>query len=197
MPRPRTRDADLARRFVDAAVTIVLADGVGALTTRRASDAAGSNIAALNQLFGSREGLVDAVMAVGFERLADAARTVPSSLDASARLCEFAYVYREFARNQPALVDVMFARPISVSDGVDLAGALDIRAMLTDSVAELIGPSTGLDVDAAALGFVALVEGLALNEHRGLLGGVPAADRVWAVAIRGALVGLAADPAGA
>lgn len=194
MPRPRTRDADLARRFVDAAVTIVLADGVGALTTRRASDTAGSNIAALHQLFGSREGLVDAVVAVGFERLADAARAARANLGPAAQLREFAYVYREFARSQPNLVDVMFARPVGMSNGVDLAGAFDMRTMLTDAVAELTGPAAGLDVDAAALGFVALVEGLALNERRGLLGGTVAADRVWAVAVRGALRGLAAGP---
>ncbi|NMO01754.1 TetR/AcrR family transcriptional regulator [Gordonia sp. TBRC 11910] len=194
MPRPRTRDADLARRFVDAAVTIVCDDGVGALTTRRASEVAGSNVAALNQLFGGREGLVDAVMADGFALLVTDARERTVGLDAEGRLREFARVYREFARRHPALIDVMFARPLSAGRSVDLAGALEVRAMLTGAVREMLAGVDSDHVDAAALGFGVLIEGLAMNERHGILGGPQAAQRVWDVAVDGALAGLRAGP---
>ncbi|MFW0789699.1 TetR/AcrR family transcriptional regulator [Gordonia sp. CPCC 205333] len=191
MPRPRTRDAELFQRFVDAATQIAIDEGVAALTTRRASEAAGSNIAALNQLFGSRDGLVDAVMAVGFDRLAERAHEhLDTQPPGAARLHAFAATFREFADDARGLVDVMLARPLSVNGGVDLAGAWECRRMLTAAVGQISGSIE--DIDSAALGFAALVEGLATSERRGLLGGSSAADQVWRVAIEAYLAGLAA-----
>lgn len=190
MPRPRVRDAALSHRFVEEAVAIVRADGVGSLTTRRVADAAGSNIAALNQLFGSRDGLIDAVMAAGFDLLVATARQRLRSVGGELRLREFAGAFREFAGDCPTIVDLMFARELSAAGAVDLAGALELRDLLTEAAREIV-PDAGPDqADAVALGFGALVEGLARNERNGLLGGGAAADRVWAIAVEAMLTGL-------
>lgn len=190
MARPRTRDAELGRRFIDAAVRIVLDDGVAALTTRRVSDVSASNIAALNQLFGSREGLIDAVMAVGFERLVEAVRPRLDGRGGRERLREFSIAYREFARDHPTLIDVMLARPLQSGPSVDLSGAFECRAILVGAVRDVLPSAERTQAEAVALGFGALVEGLAMNERHRLLGSADAADRVWAVAIDGALAGM-------
>ncbi|TNM48285.1 TetR family transcriptional regulator [Nocardioides albidus] len=190
MPRPRIRTEELANEIRRAALEIVRTEGLDAMTTRRVASAAGTNIAALNQLFGSRDGLVNAVALEGFELLA---ASLPSA-DRGLRegLGEYADAYRRFSRAEPALAEVMSMRPVSgpIPDG---HGALRCRQVVVDilrSTSELDAD----DIEPHAVAFAALLAGLAVQERNGLLGRTAAhQDRVWRVAVAVFAAGLLAS----
>ncbi|WP_286929940.1 MULTISPECIES: TetR/AcrR family transcriptional regulator [Aeromicrobium] len=173
MPRPRTRTDALATEIRDAALEIVRSEGPGALTTRHVATVAGTNIAALNQLFGGREGLVNAVALEGFELLAT---SLPqASGDVRRGLMEYAEATRRFSRAEPALTGLMFMRPLAgpIPPG---HGALKCRQV----VIEMLGSSDETD----ALAFAALLAGLTVQERHGLLGRTEEQrDRVWRAAV--------------
>lgn len=180
MARPRTRTETLAYEIRDAALEIVRSEGASAVTTRHVAGAAGTNIAALHQLFGSREGLVNAVALEGFELLA--ASLPPITGDVRHGLTEYANAVRRFSRAEPALTEVMFMRPLAgpVPPG---HGALRCRQVVVD----ILRSSTEADADAVetdAMAFAALLAGLTVQERHGLLGRtVEQRDRVWHAAL--------------
>ncbi|NMD55114.1 MULTISPECIES: TetR/AcrR family transcriptional regulator [Tsukamurella] len=181
MPRQRTRTPEVADGIAAAALEIVRAEGADGLTTRRAAAAAGTNIAALGQLFGGRDGLVNAVALRGFallvERLPRADGAPREVLTACAR------AYRSFAADEPALVDVMFARPLTGPIPPEHP-VHECRRVLVDAFAALAASADRGDVEALALGFGALLEGLATKDRHGLLGPTAAArDRAWTLAV--------------
>ncbi|MBS4104511.1 hypothetical protein KFZ73_25185, partial [Tsukamurella paurometabola] len=95
MPRQRTRTPEVADGIATAALEIVRAEGRDGLTTRRAAAAAHSNIAALNQLFGNRDGLMNAVALRGFALLVE---TLPQAEGPPREvLSAWADAYRRFA----------------------------------------------------------------------------------------------------
>lgn len=185
MPRPRTRTDSLAADIASAAVELVREQGAEALTTRAVAARAGSNIAALGQLFGGREGLIDAVALRGFAQLVE---LLPADGDDSrATLVACAEAYRHFAAEEPALVDVMFARPLRGPIPADHV-VHRCRTILVDAFGAAGGDPD--QVAAVALGFGSLLEGLAINERHGLLGRTPEVrELVWGNAIGSYLEG--------
>lgn len=164
-----------------AALEIVRTEGADALTTRRAAAAAGTNIAALGQLFGGRDGLVNAVALRGFALLV---ATLPRA-EGPPRdvLAAWADAYRGFAAEESALVDVMFARPLTGPIPPEHP-VHECRRVLVDAFAALTGSTDRADVEALALGFGALLEGLATKDRHDLLGTTGAArDRAWRLAV--------------
>ncbi|SKB08889.1 TetR/AcrR family transcriptional regulator [Aeromicrobium choanae] len=180
MARPRTRTDALAHEIRDAALEIVRSEGAGALTTRHVARGAGTNIAALNQLFGGREGLVNAVALEGFELLA---AVLPSATDDVRHgLMEYADACRRFSRAEPALAELMFMRPLAgpIPSG---HGALKCRQVVIDT----LQASNEADADAVetdAMAFAALLAGLTVQERHGLLGRTEERrDEVWRAAV--------------
>ncbi len=179
MPRPRVRDAALAERLTTAAIAVIEADGLELATTRRIADDAGTNIAALNQLFGSKDGLIDAVILRSFDLLASEA------LDESGDdLMAIGRGFRAFARTHPHLTATMFGRPVNATSVNSDAGAgvRRCRDVLETAIAALPGWSHAprTKVSHAALGFTSLLEGLALRERAGILAPeVATRDRIW------------------
>lgn len=188
MPRPRTRTDGLAAHVVDAALEIVRAEGLPALTTRRAASAGGTNIAALNQLFGSRDGLITAVALRGFELLVALLPDDVESYPPREAIFACAAAYRRFSAAEQALVDVMFARPLDGPVPRDHV-VHRCRTILVDAFAAHAGLGAAdagerAVVEALALGFGALLEGLAIKERHGLLGRDPGErDAVWRRAV--------------
>jgi len=123
----RTRTADRPERgayhhgnlreaLVQAAVGILSREGLDAVGMRSAARAAGVSSAAPYHHFGSKEGLLAAVAAEGFRRLAASQREVaPAGEDLASELVRanaLGRAYVRFARTHPELYRLMFGRYI-------------------------------------------------------------------------------------
>ncbi|MEE6296472.1 TetR/AcrR family transcriptional regulator [Georgenia wangjunii] len=108
MPRPRLYDETLRRRLVECAARAISADGAGAVSLRTVAASAGTTTAAVYTLFGSREGLLNAVVEEGFEGLAGHLTAVPPTDDPAADLLSLGLAYRESALADPHYYRVMF-----------------------------------------------------------------------------------------
>ena len=109
-----TRPTAAARRtaILSVAGDLLRAEGPHALSLRRVTQAAGTSTQAVYTLFGGKAGLVDALFAHGFSRLAAAFAALPSDVGPRERLALLAQAYRRTALEEPALYDLMFGRPI-------------------------------------------------------------------------------------
>src|ERR1700691_4928732 len=67
--RNRTPSADVQRELVAAAEAVLVRDGPGALTVRAGAAEAGIAPMGVYSRFGGKEGLVDALLIIGFDRL--------------------------------------------------------------------------------------------------------------------------------
>src|SRR5215831_13984535 len=77
MGRPRLHDARTASALLDEAERIVEAEGLDALTVRRVAASAGTTTRAVYTAFGSKEALVIALGARGFDLLREALEVLP------------------------------------------------------------------------------------------------------------------------
>ncbi|MPV39041.1 TetR family transcriptional regulator, partial [Georgenia subflava] len=111
MARPRTHDETVRRRLLEHASEAIAAGGPDSLSVRAVAAAAGTTTAAVYSLFGSREALVQEVVAEGFRRFAGHLAAVPRSDDALADLLALGVAYRTSALANPHFYRVMFAPP--------------------------------------------------------------------------------------
>ncbi|MBT1669133.1 TetR/AcrR family transcriptional regulator [Curtobacterium flaccumfaciens pv. flaccumfaciens] len=108
MGRPREHDDSTADRLL-AAAAAMLDEGVDDLSLRVVAERVGTTTRAVYALFGSKQGLVDAVVARGFGELEDrVARVADPSGDALEELVLAALEIRGYARARPALFELMF-----------------------------------------------------------------------------------------
>jgi AcrR family transcriptional regulator len=101
----------LRRVLLDAAGGLLLAEGPEGLTMRRVAGAVGCSTTVLYTMFGSKDGLADALYREGFERLRRRLEAVPPG-DPLARLKAMADAYRGNALAGRAYYGVMFQRAI-------------------------------------------------------------------------------------
>ncbi len=215
MGRPRLRTETLRQRFVDEAILLIETEGIEAITTRGIAERSESSLAALNELFGGKAGLVSAAALHGFSLLATAidvdidAGTVDAlvsgpaggpggeraggAMTAVAGLCR---AHREFSRANPRLLALMYSRPFAEfgPDDQDRVVAAAIRRRFTAAVATAVGePANSRTVNDSAIGLVALLEGLTRQERAGTLGSTVASmDRRWTAALDTYLSGMLA-----
>ena len=98
MGRPRLHDAVTAAALLDEAERIVEAGGLDALTVRRVAAAAGTTTRAVYTAYGSKEALVIALGARGFDLLREELEALPETRDPTADLVEAGVVvFRRFA----------------------------------------------------------------------------------------------------
>jgi AcrR family transcriptional regulator len=109
--RGRTRSADVERELLVAAETVLVRDGPGGLTVRAvATEAAIAPMGVYNRL-GGKEGLVDALLIKGFDRLrasVDGSADPEGGSDMRARFYDCGRRYREFALASPHFYAIMF-----------------------------------------------------------------------------------------
>ncbi|HEY3683946.1 MAG TPA: TetR/AcrR family transcriptional regulator [Streptosporangiaceae bacterium] len=196
MGRRKVRTQELRGELATAAVGLLAAGGSAAVTTRAVASEAGSSIAAVHELFGGKAGLVRAVFAAGFARLAAELAELPPAADPEAGVLDLALAMRSFARREPHLYEVMFARPFAEfrPGAADARAADAIYAIVVGRVAAVLGADRpkGAAKDAA-IGLFATVQGLVGLEAAGLLGSGPAsADRRFRHTVIAALRGFAA-----
>ena len=164
---------DLRRTLIDAGLAIVTEEQNWAFSLREVARRAGVSHNAPYNHFPEKRDLLDAVAAVGFDRLrADMRAAIGDGGDAAVALAEIAGQYVVFAAGNPALYRLMFGPELMAADGSrpDLAetsgagaklvlrdvierGARESRFSVADDEASL---------DAAVLCVWSTVHGLAM-----------------------------------
>lgn len=198
MGRPRLHDARTASALLDEAERIVESGGLDALTVRRVAAAAGTTTRAVYTAFGSKEALVIALGARGFDLLREALEALPQTADPADDLVEAGVsVFRRFAVDHPTLFRISIQR--ALPDPSLFAGyveaAREALVVLHGRIArlEMDGRLGGRSVADAATEFHSLCEGLAAMELRGMLRDGEW-ERIWRDALAALVRGFALPP---
>jgi AcrR family transcriptional regulator len=130
----RQRERAARRRLIlKTARKLAEAEGWDAVTTRRLSTEIEYSQPVLYKHFSGMEQIAEAVAIDGFGELADAMRAARSGADsASDALTRIAHAYLDFARDNPAVYDAMFARATTLRFAAE-----DTPPELTAGFAEL------------------------------------------------------------
>lgn len=103
---------ELRSRVLDVAVNLLISDGPDSLSMRRIATEAGCTTTVIYTMFGSREGLAEALYLEGFERFRRFLETVPSRKDPFEYLTALGPAYREACLAEPGYYSLMFERAI-------------------------------------------------------------------------------------
>ena len=165
-----------------AAERIVEEDGPDALSVRRVASEAGTTTRAVYSLFDSKDGLVAALAAHGFDLLGAGVREVPTTSAPQHDLVEAGLVFRRYAIEHPSLFRIAFQSspsPLRTTPTVRAAAKSALEA-LKDMIGRLAdaGLLVRYEVDDATLHFHAVCEGLAALELRGTFP-TSSAERLW------------------
>jgi AcrR family transcriptional regulator len=195
VPRVKQRTEELREHILQVALAMLAADGVTGFTTRRVAAEARTSPPAVYELFGDKAGLVREVFFEGFRLLGERFGRLRETDDPQADLLRAVQAFRLFARDNPALAQVMFSRPFADFDPGPAergAGAVT-REFIVGRVRRCVdaGIVDGDPVDIAHA-LLALAQGLAAQESAGWLGSTAASvNRRWDLAVRALLAGLA------
>jgi AcrR family transcriptional regulator len=156
---------DLPRALLDAAIQAILEVGPAAVSLRDLARRAGVSHAAPAHHFGDKAGLLTAVAADGFRRLAV---TLREAHEATGSFLEVGVAYVRFAVTHRAHFELMFRPELYRTEDPELVRARDAaRAMLYPPAAEVTDGPDGGDVRAGVAAW-SLVHGLAtlwLNQN--------------------------------
>ena len=165
-PTPRTtKDArpyhhgDLPRALLEAALQAIAEVGPAAVSLRDLARRTGVSHAAPAHHFGDKAGLLTAVAADGFRRLA---ATLGDTYQATGSFLEVGVAYVGFAVTHRAYFEVMFRPELYHGDDPELVRARDAaRALLYPPAAEAATSPDGDDNVRAGVAAWSLVHGLA------------------------------------
>lgn len=194
MGRPREHDEYTRERLLEAAERISATEGWEAVTVRRVAEEAGTSTRAVYALFGSKEGLEQALHEAMFLRLRDLLERQTPSEDPRDDLIELALAYRRWATERPQRYAIAVHRFLGSGSGQRSAEGLEAaRAALDVLRAVLVrcqnaGLLPGRELEDVHRQIRALSHGLAEFENLGLLGPDPRSD--WVTVIGAAVDGL-------
>jgi AcrR family transcriptional regulator len=192
MPRPKQRTPELRDYVLEVALAMLSEEGIAGLTTRRIAARAGTSAAGVIELFTDKAGLVRAIFFEGFRQLGNELAKVPQTNDPIADLEALVPVFRRFCLKHPNMAQVMFSRPAAefAPGPNDLAAAASVRETLVRRIRRCIddGVLAGDPTDIAHV-FLALAQGLAIQEGGGWLGPPASAKRRWQAGVRSVLDG--------
>ena len=200
MGRPKEHDEATRERLLQAAEALSASKGFESLTVRAVADAAGTSTRAVYALFGSKEGLEQALHQAMFTRLRDLERARRRRDDPRADLLELAMAYRRWAVERPDRYVVAMhsfvgrgARSRSAEGLAVSREALDelIQAVRRCDEAGLLA----VDAEDVVVHLRAVVHGLADFENLGLL--APDPEHHWRSLISAVLDGYVRAPAAA
>jgi AcrR family transcriptional regulator len=161
---PASKDArayhhgDLPRVLLEAATQAIAEVGPAAVSLRDLARRAGVSHAAPAYHFGDKAGLLTAVAADGFERLA---ATLREAYQATGSFLEVGVAYVRFAVTHRAHFEVMFRPELYRADDPDLVRAREAARSLLYPPAAAIADSPDGDAVRAAVAAWSLVHGLA------------------------------------
>jgi AcrR family transcriptional regulator len=197
--RPKEHDEATRIALLAAAERLIDEHGPDAASVRAVADEVGTTTRAVYSVFGSKQGLLDALGARMFEVLTDAIDAVPMTDDPAADVVEASLRgFRQTALAHPSLYSLVFLRIVPelqlgqpgsayVEAATAAFGRLEARVERLGS-ARLLGDRTVRD---AAHEVHALTEGLASMEVRGGMLDPANAESVWRDALHALLRGFA------
>lgn len=198
--RSRTPSADIQRELVAAAESVLVRDGPGGVTVRAVAAEAGIAPMGVYSRLGGKDGLVNALLLLGFSRLT---ATMEGSrvADPLGRLRDCARRYREFALASPHFYAVMFERAIPREraagpprEVVEQAAAAFGALVRVVELAAAAGAITAPDATEVAQQVWNTVHGAVALELKGLIL-TPDPAVTYAACVETLIRGLAAPPA--
>jgi AcrR family transcriptional regulator len=199
MGRPKEHDDATRGRLLQAAERLSATKGFDALTVRAVAEEAATTTRAVYALFGSKDGLEQALHETMYTRLRDLERARRRREDPRADLLELALAYRRWAVERPERYAAAIhrlgqpRRPAS-EEGIAVSReALDELRQAVQRCHDLgllaVGP------DDVVIHMRAVVHGLAEFENLEMLG--PDPERHWRTVISAMLDGYLREPAAA
>jgi AcrR family transcriptional regulator len=185
------------RRILDVASRLLTEEGAAGLTMRALAAAAGTSTMVLYSRFGGREALMDALLAEGFSRFADALGAV-SRPDPREHLLELGRAYRRFALENPTYFRLMWggAAPAPATGSTQAHGQRAFAALL-HAVTRVLAQDDRPARDAEPLAHClwSAVHGFVALELAGAAPAGPLADSLFERTLRFSLDGLRAPGA--
>ncbi|WP_067183227.1 TetR/AcrR family transcriptional regulator [Microtetraspora niveoalba] len=108
----RSSNDELRTRLLDVASALLATAGPESLTVRRIATEAGCSTTVIYTMFGSKEGLAEALYLEGFERFRRRLAAVPPRADPFDFLVALGPAYREAALADPGYYSLMFEQAI-------------------------------------------------------------------------------------
>lgn len=112
---------DVRQRLLDAAIALLDAEGVDAVTIRAVARRAGVSHGAPRRYFPTRAQLLATLAQVGFTDLVWRLDALDSDGEPGGRLLEAASAYVEFARERPSLFELMARHDLLQASGIGLS----------------------------------------------------------------------------
>lgn len=108
-PGVKVSSPSVVTKLLRAASTLLVAEGVEALSVRRVAKEAGVTTMAIYSRYGGKAGLIDALCAEGFAALERAVSAVPTSDDPVGEVVAICVAYRAVAHEIPGHYTLMFS----------------------------------------------------------------------------------------
>jgi AcrR family transcriptional regulator len=199
MGRPREHDDDTREALIGAAEGLLERGGTAALSVRAVADEVGTTTRAVYSVFGSKEGLLAALVQRSFELLRDDIERLPTTDDPAADLVEAAVrVFRPMAIEHPSLFAMAFLRAApDLKAGTSARNAARVGlSLLRERVQRLANSDLlgGREVMTAVTAFNALCQGMAITELRNPEMMTPDAEYAWRDAFASLLNGFRVPP---
>jgi len=168
--RPKTYDDRLRRALIDTAAELIAAHGAEALALRPLAERCDTSTNAIYTLFGSKAGLVGAVIAEAATSFTAAQLGITPTEDPLADLIGLGRAYRDWAIAHPALYAVMFGDRVPLPE-VPSGPEEDSMAPLLTTVSRAMsaGQLRGADPMVVATSIWAGIHGLVSLEIAGRL----------------------------
>jgi AcrR family transcriptional regulator len=196
MGRPREHDQATRERLLQAAEHLSATQGFEAITVRAVAQEAGTSTRAVYALFGSKDGLEQALHEAMFTRLRDLLAACPQSDDPREDIVVQSLAYRTWAIERPERHTVAVRRfvgrpdrPRSDEGAAAARAALDELRHAVHRCHEAGQLRPELDPEEVMIHVRAVAHGLAEFENLGLLHAQP--ERQWRAAVAALLAGYA------
>lgn len=156
-------------RLLDATCELIASEGIGAATSRRITDVAGENLAAITYYFGSKDSLLAEALVAEVERLVEPAiRALEGDGDPVQRLTDaITDLLRTFA-NERDRAPAYLAALVEATRGA--GGTAEVIGRLRSRIAVVVGQLVAdgavphwVDADAMAALIIATANGIALQ----------------------------------
>jgi AcrR family transcriptional regulator len=202
MGRPREHDETTAELLLTAAEHLSATRGWEAVTVRAVAQEAGTSTRAVYALFGSKEGLEQALHEAMFRRLRDLVQARERVDDPREDVLNQALAYRQWATERPERYALAMHRFVGKRDRPrspdGIAVSVEALEELYDAMRRCHAAGLMLgdrDPDDVVIDLRAIVHGLAEFENLGMLG--PDPERQWRTTVDAVLHGYVAVPAAA
>jgi AcrR family transcriptional regulator len=198
---PRRADPEVRTQLTETAARLLSTEGPAALTTRRLAAEIGTSTTAVYTHFGSKEEMVRAMVAEGFERLRRRTARVARSDDPVRDQVNLGWAYRRHALANPHLYRIMFGRsvPEFQPTAADRSQGRPALQVLVDGIGRCVeaGRLTRTDPWPGAITVWTAIHGVVSLELDGYLGTAAPFEAIAALrrVMLGLIVGMGDDPA--